>query len=577
MRSRRSASSVTPGVVRAVVYCRVSTKEQTQNFSLATQQKTCEGYCAQHGIEVARVFVEEGESAKTLNRPQLSALLDYCREAGRVQHVVVYKLDRLSRRQFDYLTLGALLNRFGVTVRSATEHITQDFMGRFVESLLAGLAQLDNDARADRTITGMKAALGAGRWTFGVPLGYRRTTDTSGRVTIEPDPDTAPLVKTAFELYAKGTETKAEVLRRVNAMGLRTRKGCSLSMQTFEAMLRKPLYAGLMTMTKWGIDRVAGSFEAIVAVELFDTVQAVLDGRRVSVTPHTRNHPDFPLRRFVRCATCTTPLTGSPSRGRGGVRYPYYRCRNRQCLAVKVPKVKFEQQFMDLLGGLRPRPEYFRLFREIVLDVWRQKQSETKITTITLARRIDDLEERRQKLLETYTYRKTIADDLYRREDDRLAQEIALARSELHDAQLDELDIEGVLAFAEHVIMDAGRLWLEGTLDQRQRFQQALFPKGIPYDQASGFGTAETSLFFTWLQAIPRENCEQVSPTGFGLYYGSHSAWFSPLRKPHDARTRRRGADARPSRRAGAIATKGPATVRKVWRLHAEARRSNAR
>ena len=83
-----------------------------------------------------------------------------------------------------------------------------------------------------------------------------------------------------------------------------------------------------------------------------------------------------------------------------------------------------------------------------------------------------------------------------------------------------------MLAFAEHVIVNAGRLWLEGTLDQRQRLQQALFPKGIAYDPATGFGTAETGLFFTWLAAVPHENSKQASPTGFVPYCSRASSYL---------------------------------------------------
>ena len=62
----------------AVIYCRVSTKEQTQNLSLPTQRRSCEEYCRREGLEVAKIFMEEGESAKTADRTQLKALLAYC-------------------------------------------------------------------------------------------------------------------------------------------------------------------------------------------------------------------------------------------------------------------------------------------------------------------------------------------------------------------------------------------------------------------------------------------------------------------------------------------------------------------
>ena len=296
-------------------------------------------------------------------------------------------------------------------------------------------------------------------------------------------------------------------------MGLTTRHGGKLSLQTFQELLRKPLYAGILCVEGWGV-RVQGSFSPIVSAELFARVQAVLEGKALTATPHQRNHPNFPLRRFARCGICDSPLTGSNSKGRTS-RYGYYRCWKRKCLAVKVAKSEMENQFLDFLRGLRPRPEYLRLFREIVLDVWKQRQDEAKLGCGVLQRRITDLEDRRRRLLEAYVYKSTVDADLYRREDDRLSQEIAMARLELHEAVLEELDIEGVLDFAEVVATDAARLWIEGSLDQRQRLQAALFPRGVTYAPGRGFGTAETSLFFTWLAAIPAGKSGKASPTGF--------------------------------------------------------------
>ena len=90
---------------------------------------------------------------------------------------------------------------------------------------------------------------------------------------------------------------------------------------------------------------------------LYEQVQAVLDGRKPSVAPHLRNHPSFPLRRFVRCGTCDTPLTGSSSTGRGG-KYAYYHCRRRGCRGVYVTKVELEAGFVQYLQQVVPKPEY---------------------------------------------------------------------------------------------------------------------------------------------------------------------------------------------------------------------------
>ena len=88
-----------PPMVGAVIYVRVSTKEQTENLSLPTQLRACEEYCRKQGYEVVERFHEEGESAKTTDRSQLQNLLEYCRtNKGEVHFVVVYNLTRLRGR-----------------------------------------------------------------------------------------------------------------------------------------------------------------------------------------------------------------------------------------------------------------------------------------------------------------------------------------------------------------------------------------------------------------------------------------------------------------------------------------------
>ena len=78
-----------------------------------------------------------------------------------------------------------------------------------------------------------------------------------------------------------------------------------------------------------------------------------------------------------------------------------------------------------------------------------------------------------------------------------------------------EIDIEGVLGFAESVILNARRMWTEGTLEQRQRLQKVVFPKGVTYSNLAGFGTVETSLFFRWLAVVREKKYALASPTGF--------------------------------------------------------------
>ena len=94
---------------KALIYIRVSSEEQVQNYSLGTQEEICRREAKFKGYEVVEVFREEGRSAKTiLGRPELLRLLDYCRKNKKeIGAIIVYRLDRLSRKTEDFLCLFA--------------------------------------------------------------------------------------------------------------------------------------------------------------------------------------------------------------------------------------------------------------------------------------------------------------------------------------------------------------------------------------------------------------------------------------------------------------------------------------
>src|SRR3954463_16428753 len=250
MEQRRSLPSSANGftlrpMVAAVIYVRVSTKEQTENLSLPTQLRACEEYCRREGYEVLQRFTEQGESAKTTDRTELQRLLNYCRtHKGKVHFVVVYNLTRFAREKYDHFALRALLKSLGISLRSATEPIDDTSTGKLMEGVLAAFAQFDNDVRSERTLAGMRAALSLGRWTFLAPIGYINVPRSLGKSLI-PDPDRAGAVKQIFEDFATGQFTKQELLAQITRRGVRTRRGLPLSSQAFGTMLQNPLYIGI--------------------------------------------------------------------------------------------------------------------------------------------------------------------------------------------------------------------------------------------------------------------------------------------------------------------------------------------
>jgi site-specific DNA recombinase len=261
--------STLPTMVGAVIYVRVSTKEQTENLSLPTQLRACEEYCRRQGYEVLERFHEEGESAKSTDRSQLQNLLTFCRlNKGRVHFVVVFNLTRFARDKYDHFALRSHLQSLGISLRSATEPIDDTSTGKLMEGVLAAFAQFDNDVRSDRTRAGMKAALELGRWVFLAPIGYLNAPRSIGKSLIH-DPERAPLVRRAFEDYASGRFTKEQLLKDVRTWGLTNRRGRPLTSQAIGVLLRNQLYAGIVDVPEYGVRGKRGDFEPLISEELF--------------------------------------------------------------------------------------------------------------------------------------------------------------------------------------------------------------------------------------------------------------------------------------------------------------------
>jgi len=248
--------------VKAVAYCRVSTKEQVKNTSLETQQQAINAYSDREGIEVVRVFMEEGESAKTADRTQLRELLAYCR-SNPVDLLLVWKFDRFARDLEQHIGLRTKLRSLGVQVRSVTEPVGEDPAGKLMENVLASFAQFDNDVRAQRTRAGMKARAEQGYWTTRPPIGYVRVVDHQGKSNLAPDPDRAPFVRTAFDLVARGTVPIEDVRRQLVTEGFKTTTGRPVAPQTFHRMLRNPAYSGRVVVATMNVD-VPAAFPALV-------------------------------------------------------------------------------------------------------------------------------------------------------------------------------------------------------------------------------------------------------------------------------------------------------------------------
>jgi site-specific DNA recombinase len=378
-------------MTRAFIYARVSTEEQVSNLSLDTQVGTCKEFCQRQGWEVAAAYREEGESARTADRPELKRMLaDLRRRPGLVEYVVVYDTSRFARDVYVHASLKQLLMKSGAKLRAATQPLEDSAAGRAIEGVFAVFNQLDNELRAEKVTLGMRETVARGRWPWAAPLGYRNARSNDGRKIVDFDPPRADLIRRGFELVADGVRP-AEALKRVDAMGLRSRHGRRLRYADWVKLLRNPFYCGIAKSKEWGIE-VQGQHPVLIDRPTWLRIQVYLgSGAQKSLAekklPRRKEHPDFPLRGFVRCSVCGKVLTASWSRGKTGAKYGYYRCWGRFCGAVKARSGVLEGLFVEVLERVQLAPGVVRLVEASLIELWKELREESAAATSAVRHR----------------------------------------------------------------------------------------------------------------------------------------------------------------------------------------------
>jgi site-specific DNA recombinase len=273
------------------------------------------------------------------------------------------------------------------------------------------------------------------------------------------------------------------------------------------ATLRQQLAARLLAQVLQQVQLLVESFGAAADARFLDIAQP-----HSSITGIVDVPADFPLRNFVRCGYCDRPMTASWSTGRN-CRYAYYHCQNRSCKALYVRREEMERLFVDFLGQLKPKFEYLRLFGAIIIDVWKQKQEQATALHEAVLRRVKELHGRKQSLVEAFIYKREIDRVTYQEQLDKLNEELALAEIGERDARIDELDVQAALSFGEFLLLNAQRIWLEASLEQKQRLQQVFFPHGVQFEDGA-YRTAKTCMIFYELEEISSQKEGLVALTG---------------------------------------------------------------
>jgi site-specific DNA recombinase len=321
-----SESSMLPTTATSVavaIYVRRSTDDEHQPYSLESQLTRLHAYIAsQPGWVLVDTFRDDA-SAATTNRPGLQAALSAA-WSKRFDLLLVYRLDRFTRRIRDLAALTEELDTAGVAFRSATEPFdTSTPAGRMMVQMLAVFAEFEREILIDRVINGLERKAARGQWAGGVPpYGYRIDPDTDKLVA---HLDEAPILREIFDLYVSTRVGTRAVATTLNERGLRTRTGQPWSGIAVARMLANRVYLGELN---YRTISVPGAHPPLIDAGTHAEAQRIFASRGGVRVQRAGSQSDYHLTGLIICPECGQKYVGTSAHGRHRV-YRYYTCARR--------------------------------------------------------------------------------------------------------------------------------------------------------------------------------------------------------------------------------------------------------
>ena len=303
------------------------------------------------------------------------------------------------------------------------------------------------------------------------------------------------------------------------------RKGYKIPKQTLNSILHNPLYAGLIR-TKWYPEFVEGIHEPLISRETFFNVQKILTAKRTSVIRRERVNDEFPLRGFVLCPECNSPLTASICKG-NTTQIPYYWCWRNNCIPM-MQKDDIEDKFCEYLRNFQPKPEIMELLEYKLVHYWKEKNLDYKNRLKRDKARLTELRSMKDNLVKKLL-RDVIDDSTYKEQADWLQKEILLLEESCEQGKITDNDFESYLKFGMGFLSNLSDIWKNAEVKIKQRIQKFIFPAQIYYD-GNNFEPPQVIDILKVIKNFPSES-NMVRPAGiepatYG-FVGRHSIQLS--------------------------------------------------
>jgi site-specific DNA recombinase len=475
----------------AVIYLRVSTDRQAltdfdaDGYSIKAQRDACLRKAKELGAKVEAEYVDRGESARTKDRTDFTRMAEDVIARGDVDYVIVHKLDRFARNRVDDALMTLALQKAGARLVSCSENIDDTPSGALLHGIMASISEFYSRNLATEVRKGFEQKVKAGGTPTRAKLGYLNARETTpdgrnvGVITV--DPDRAPLIRLAFELYATGEFSFATLAEVLAAKGLRTRptrkhQGLPLTTSQIDRILKDPYYIGIVRYQ--GID-YQGAHQPLIEPELFERVQNIIRAHSVSGDKRRLHH--HWLKGTVFCGRCQKRLIFTKAKNRHGSVYEYFYCVGRQhydrsCRQGWMSVEAIEDAVIRHYQTIQLAPERVQQIRAAItsrIDAMRRTADQQRDRQQAEVERI---ETEQLRLIQAHGAGAVPLKHLIA-EQERLARELRAAQAALASTQLQFADIQRTLDQALELAGDCHAAYQQATPETRRLFDQTFFER----------------------------------------------------------------------------------------------------
>ena len=465
---------------KCVIYIRVSSLGQVENYSLQNQLENCKTFAKKNKLEVVEIFDAQNESASKSQRKSLEEVKRFCFDSkNKVSYLIVNDLSRFSRQGNTAILLKEEFKDKGVTIleSSATSLIrsTQDDTFDGIKLLFA---QAENQTRRKKCTEGIINRLRDGLWLSNPPRGYEKV----DKKTLKHS-DEATFIKMAFKLKAKGY-SNTKILSKLKALG------SSISKSRLPEYFTNIFYAGYLTSPYLDGEVIKGRHQEIVSLDLFYEVNGLSSGVKYN---RGGLQQERPLQGFVSCS-CGSKYTGYKKKGK----YNYYKCNG--CKA-NYSSSRLDSSFESLLNMYAFKELPIPLLKKQLRYTYDYIYQETIAHNKYIKERITKLKKEFDAIELRYA-KGAISNDLYEKYGGSAKEQIKELEQELQSHPDNLSNSELYIDYFAEISSNISSFWSNAPNEIKVDFQQLVFSEGVIYD-------ATKEIYRT-----PRINSLFLMPTG---------------------------------------------------------------